>query len=121
METHMNNSNGGSEAGDRADRSARKMLLAGAGIMGTLLVLQTLAGAPPLGGGGSAHAGMVGQVSQHTILAADASNEDLVLVLDGRNEEVFVYRTDMNKGMQLFQRLSLPQVFIDAKGRANGR
>ena len=64
---------------------------------------------------------MVGQSGQHTILSADASNEDVLLVLDGRNEELMVYRTDVSKGIQIYQRLSLPQVFSDARSRVSGR
>ena len=98
------------------------MLWTAAAALGSLAVLQVLSGAPPFGGsGGSAHAGMVGQTGQHTILSADASNEDILLVLDGRNEELLVYRTDINKGIQMYQRLNLPQVFQDAKVRGSGR
>jgi hypothetical protein len=104
------------------DARGRRMLWTAAAALASLLVLQIITGAPPIGGsGGSAHAGMVGQAGQHTILSADASNEDVLLVLDGRNEELMVYRTDATKGIQIYQRLSLPQVFTDARARGSGR
>ena len=103
------------------DARGRRMLWTAAAALASLLVLQMIAGAPPIGGSNSAHAGMVGQTGQHTILSADASNEDVLLVLDGRNEELMVYRTDANKGIQIYQRLSLPQVFIDARSKVSGR
>ncbi|MEI7656911.1 MAG: hypothetical protein WCK33_02470 [Phycisphaerae bacterium] len=106
---------------DRTTSSHRRLLTVAAAGLASLLALHAIGGAPPVGGGSSARAGMVSQAGQHTILTADANNEDLVLVLDERSEELLVYRTDINKGVQLFQRLRLPEVFIDARARASGR
>jgi hypothetical protein len=58
--------------------------------------------------------GMVSQVGPITVLTADASSEDVLLVLEGRSEELFVYRTDRN-GIQLQQRVPVSKVFQDAK------
>lgn len=107
---------------DRTTSSHRRILVVAAAALASLLGLHAIGHAPPIGGSGSsAQAGMVSQAGQHTIMTADASNEDLLLVLDERNEELLVYRTDINKGMQLFQRLRLPEIFIDARARATGR
>ena len=108
---------------DRTTSSHRRILVVAAAGLASLLVLHAIGHAPPIGGGGgsSAHAGMVSQAGQHTIMTADAGNEDLLLMLDERSEELLVYRTDANKGVQLFQRLRLPEVFIDARARATGR
>jgi len=100
--------------GEKARRAA---LWISAGILTGLLGVQTLVGAPPVGGGGSAHAAMVSQRGQHTVMTTESGSEDLVLVLDGRNETLFVYRTSQQTGVQLFQKLGLPQVFADAKAR----
>jgi hypothetical protein len=100
--------------GDKAQRTA---LWISAGVLLALLGAQTLLGAPPVGGGGSAHAGMVSQRGQHTVMTTESGNEDLVLVLDGRSENLFVYRMSQQNGIQLFQKLALPQVFVDAKAR----
>ena len=107
---------------DRSTSSHRRILGVAAAGLASLLALHAIGHAPPIGGGGSsAQAGMVSQAGQHTIMTADANNEDLRLVLDESSEELLVYRTDLNKGVQLFQRLRLPEVFIDARARATGR
>ena len=98
------------------ERVRRTALWISAGILASLLAAQTLIGAPPVGGS-SAHAGMVSQRGQHTVMATESGNEDLLLVLDGRTENLFVYRTSQQNGIQLFQKLALPQVFADAKAR----
>ncbi|MBS0197550.1 MAG: hypothetical protein JSR77_12410 [Planctomycetes bacterium] len=99
----------------------RTALWASAAILGGLLAVQLLAAAPPLGGGGGASGGMVSQRGAHTILTADANNEDITLVLDGRTEQLFVYRTNTQSGIQMFQKLNLPTVFADAKARSFGK
>lgn len=68
-----------------------------------------------------ANAGVVSAVGPLTILTAESNNEDLVLVLDNRAEELFVYRTDIRSGIQLHQRLTIPQVFAEARARSQGR
>ncbi len=65
-------------------------------------------------------AGTVSQAGSTTILSAEVSNEDIVLVLDARTEEILAYRTDLQRGIELLQRLSLPQVFSDARVRGIG-
>jgi len=64
-----------------------------------------------------AEAGVVSQAGTTTILTAEVSNEDIVLILDARTEEILAYRTDLQRGMELLQRVSLPQVFSDARAR----
>ncbi len=70
---------------------------------------------------GAAHGAVVSQTGGLTCMTTDVGNEDLLLVLDSRNEELFVYRTDSKTGMQLLQRYPVPQMFIDARGRSQGR
>ena len=67
----------------------------------------------------SAQGGMVSQVGQLTVMTAEAGNDDVLLVLEGRSEELFVYRADRN-GVQLQQRLQVPKLFQDAKALAIG-
>jgi hypothetical protein len=64
--------------------------------------------------GKSAQAGMVSQVGQITVMTADAGSDDVLLVLEGRSEDLYVYRTDRN-GIQLQQRMPVSKVFQDAK------
>lgn len=111
MNTHLQTATGPS------DRPRRVSLWVSAGALSSLLAAQFLFGAPPVGGAGSAAPAMVSQRGQHTVMTAESGNEDLVLVLDGRGENLFVYRTTQQNGIQLFQKLSLPQVFADAKAR----
>lgn len=70
---------------------------------------------------GVASGAVVSQTGGLTCMTTDIINEDLLLVLDSRNEELFVYRTDPKSGMQLLQRYPVPQMFIDARGRSQGR
>jgi hypothetical protein len=63
---------------------------------------------------------LVSQVGGLTVMTTDATNEDLLVVLDSRNEELFVYRADANAGVQLLQRYPIPQLFVDARARSLG-
>ena len=36
-------------------------------------------------------------------------------------EKLYVYRTDLKNGVQLFQRVPVPQLFVDARARSVGR
>lgn len=101
---------------------SNRALWTSAGLLGALVVVQTLVGAGQPIGGSSASGGMVSQAGQHTMLTAESGAEDLLIVLDGRNEEMFVYRTNSRQGeMQLYQRLGLAAVFNDARSRNAGR
>jgi hypothetical protein len=64
--------------------------------------------------------GVVSQTGGLTVLTSETGNEDLVVVLDARNEEMFVYRTDLKVGMQLLQRYPVAQLFTDARARTIG-
>jgi hypothetical protein len=67
-----------------------------------------------------AGSGMVSQVGAYTMMTTAGQNEDVLLVIDGRAEELLVYRTDNANGVQLMQRLNLPRAFLDARARAMG-
>lgn len=108
-----------SEAG--GNRGSKRGLVVCAAILGVLVCAQLLGSAPPFGGGSNGGGGMVSQRGSHTIMTADAGSDDVVLVLDGRNEQLFVYRTNQQTGMQLLQKLNLPTVFADARIRNAGK
>lgn len=98
-----------------APRSRRGSLLWISALV--LLGLVMLQGQPllaQLGDHGGGHGGMVSQVGPLTVLTADAGSDDVLLVLEGRSEELFVYRADRN-GIQLQQRLAIPKLFQDAR------
>ncbi len=64
--------------------------------------------------------GSVAQTGGLTVLTSEAGNEDLLVLLDARNEELFVYKTDLKGGMQLLQRYPVAQLFSDARARTIG-
>jgi len=65
--------------------------------------------------------GMVSKTGMYTTLTAKAGNEEILYVLDGRSEELFLYRTDQQKGTVLLTRVSVPGSFMDAKARAGAK
>lgn len=67
-----------------------------------------------------AQAAVVSQTGGLTVLTADGGSQDLLMILDGRNEDLLVYRTDSQQGLQLLQRFSVPQIFSDARSRSLG-
>lgn len=67
-----------------------------------------------------AEAAIVSQTGGLTVLTADGGTQDLLMILDGRNEDLLVYRTDSQQGLQLVQRFSVPQIFSDARSRSLG-
>jgi hypothetical protein len=89
-------------------------------VLGLVVALQALPLAANLVSS-EARAGVVSTSGQLTALTAQGSNEDLLIVLDGRGEELYVYKTDARTGMQLFQKLAVPQLFNDARARNLGR
>ena len=101
--------------------ASRSTLWASAAVLFALVLLQSQPLIAQMGGGTSAHAGMVSQTAQLTVMTTEAGNEDVLMVLDGRSEELSVYRTDPLKGMTLVQRMNLPQSFTDARARFLGR
>jgi hypothetical protein len=49
------------------------------------------------------------------------SNEEIVCVLDSRQDQLLVYRLDGRDGVQLLQRVQAAQLFQDARAKATGR
>jgi hypothetical protein len=73
-------------------------------------------------GSSEARADLVSSVGGLTALTvAGASSEDLLLVIDGRSEELFVYRVENQQNVELQRRYSLPRMFSDARGQGPGR
>lgn len=102
------------------DARGSNLMWASAFVLLGLIVLQ-VQGLAQIQGGSAAHAGMVAQTGPLTALTADAGGgEDLLLVLEGRSEELIVYRTDRN-GTLLHQRLPIPKLFEDARAMNQGK
>lgn len=68
-----------------------------------------------------ANAGMVSHSGTYAVLTSEAGNEDLVVVLDQRTESILLYRGDLQRGIELQQRLSLPRTFEDSRLRTLGK
>ncbi|MDX2145931.1 MAG: hypothetical protein SFZ23_00275 [Planctomycetota bacterium] len=66
-------------------------------------------------------AGMVSSIGDYTVMTTTTSNEDLLVVLDGRSEDMYVYRVDGSNQMQLVQRLNISQAFAEARARSMGK
>ncbi len=76
----------------------------------------------PAFAGGEGGGGMVAQAGVYTALVSAGGNDDLLVVLDGRSEELMVYRPEGNLGVpQLVQRLNVQTLFTEARTRAEGR
>lgn len=86
------------------------------------LAIASMQGQPAFAGNGDSGSGMVAHAGVYTALISPAGNEDLVLVLDGRSEELLVYRPEGNLGVpQLVQRLNVQTLFTEARTRAEGK
>lgn len=68
-----------------------------------------------------ANAGMVSHSGTYAVLTSESGNEDLVVVLDHRTESILIYRGDLQRGIELQQRLNLPRTFEDARLRTLGK
>lgn len=94
----------------RGHLSPAVWLWASAFVLAGLILLQ--AGRP-----GEARADLVASVGGVTALTvAGASSEDLLMVIDGRSEELFVYRVENQNNLELYRRYNLPRMFSDARG-----
>lgn len=134
MNTHTNvNMNASGERGAGSGGAGGGSLVVVLGVTLAVLVGVLISRAMPERGGsgggawgvleGNAAFALPSDVSQTgglTVLTSEAGNEDLLVVLDARNEELFVYRTDLKQGSQLMQRYPVGQLFMDARARSVG-
>lgn len=88
------------------------MVLAGA------VVMQAWA---QIGRAADGRSGMISQTGGYALMSSDAGQDDIVLVLDNRNEKVMVYRVENQSSLLLYSKLDLPRTFLDARGRNQGR
>jgi len=68
-----------------------------------------------------ARAEMVTESAHLVAMTAEGGNEELLLVLDNRNEQLSIYRVHNQNSMQMLQRVQLPALFEAARARALGR
>jgi hypothetical protein len=97
-------------------RLAPGSLWASAVVIASLIILQ----AGRFGGPSNVRADVVSNVSGTTALTFDSQSEQLLAIIDGRQELLFVYRVQARNSLELLRSYSLPDVFADARARATG-
>lgn len=87
-----------------------------AGVLAGLIVVQ--------GGGlfeSAAHAEMAVSNGSYTMMTTDGGNDDILVVVDSRQESLMVYRTFNKNEVRLIEREELSGLFSRARARAMGR
>lgn len=70
----------------------------------------------------TARADVVSRVGDYTTLTfANQSSEDLLMVVDGRGEQIFIYRILNQKQLELVKRYELPALFSIGQRIGAGR
>ena len=70
--------------------------------------------------GSRAQAEMVSSSGGYTVMTADGGTDEVLIILDERSEEMFVYRVENQRSVDLKERVSLSQLFTDARAAAQG-
>jgi len=91
-------------------------LWASAFVLGGLILTQ----ADRLGAGARASAEMVSETGGYTVMTADGGTDEVLVLLDHRDENVYVYSIENQQAIVLHQRLSLPKLFSDAQAKRRG-
>jgi len=117
-ETPMKMKDSGSGRTPDPERGPRWLLSASAVVLLGLVAWQ--AQAMQIGRSDGGGAGMVSNVGDYTMMTFPVGNEDMLLTLDNRSEELYVYRVENQNAVALFQKLSLPRLFSEARTRAQG-
>jgi len=69
----------------------------------------------------SALAEMVASVGDYSIMTTDGGNEEMLFVLDNRNEQLMVYKIGQQQSLVLLAREKLSDVFASARNKLGGR
>ncbi len=93
------------------------VLLASAFVLVALIIVQ----AGRLGWPSEARAEMVSQVGGFTMLTTDAGNDDMLVVLDNRTDQLTVYKVENQSSIEQHKKYELSRIFADARSRAQGR
>lgn len=84
-----------------------------------MAVVVVFAGRQPAQAAGAAM-GELGQSGDYTALTCRSDNQEVLVVLDGRNEQLFVYKVVNQSSVEVFQREDVSRMFADARARARG-
>jgi hypothetical protein len=94
------------------------MLTASALLIGALVIVQ----AGRIMSGTPAQADLVAASGTLTALTAESTNSnDVLLVLDGRAEELMVYKVENQNAVELYRKYNVPRLMSEARGRHSGR
>lgn len=67
-----------------------------------------------------ARAEMVAQSDHLVAMTAQGGNEDVLLVIDNRSEQLMVYKVNPQNTIDLVQKVDLPTLFASARARRTG-
>lgn len=98
-----------------AKLNSNAALSASALVITGLIIFQATRMAP------EARADLVASNGNVTALTVSANTDDVLMVINGRQEELLVYRVENQTSVELFARHSLPRLFADARAGAMGR
>lgn len=99
-----------------ARRLSNAAMWASACVVAALIIVQ----AGNLGGAAPARADVVASAGGTTALTFSATNEDLLAVIDGRQETLLLYRVEQRSSLELIRSYNLPATFAEARARAGG-
>lgn len=64
---------------------------------------------------------MVSQSGGITMMTCEGGTSEILVMLDSRRDLILVYRVEDQNTLAIIQRASLPQIFSDARAKAQGR
>jgi len=100
---------------EKTGRFSSGALWASAVVIAALIIVQAGRMGPE-----PARADVVGAAAGTTALTFEVPCEDLLALVDGRQEMLFVYRVQNKNSMELMRSYSLPELFAEARARAGG-
>lgn len=67
-----------------------------------------------------AHAEMVAESGHLVTMTAKGGNEDILLIIDNRSEQLTLYKVGQQNALELVQRIELPELFESARVKRLG-
>ncbi|MBC7834606.1 MAG: hypothetical protein H7Y88_05835 [Phycisphaerales bacterium] len=102
----------------RSAGRGRAALWASAAVLAGLVIVQAGRVWPGLLSAPEARADLVTQLGEYSLITFYGGNDDVLAVVDGRSEEVYLYQTTGQSRLEYIGRESLPDIF--ARGRVLG-
>jgi len=98
---------------------AAAALWASAFILGAMVIVQAGRLVWPLGP--EARAELVTRVGDHTALTFDSGNDDVLVILDGRGEQLYAYRLQSQNRVELLRAYTVAELFDLGRRLGAGR